>query len=1026
MSKNTVGQLIQKAQIETELLVNAARSEDGTMMDAVVVSEVVASVSSTLRRITKRKGSLGQRGPGRIVRSGKKLGGILVTAEGMVSGGDNEFLEISKVSQTEGTAELLVVEEVEEEGPAELEEGPVETMEQSGTGRKEDAEECCGEKMEPELPSVESKSETEEDADSTDLDEEKKIFKETERALRSLSGEWSEENEPLFEFKEKGAGVSKKTGHRQKRSASAALVESKLELERPEDATLKEPEPPVNGGLEEVVEDGSVFSFEQPIGKDDVEADEKVVEDEELTLQLSPDEVEVDLLAPLEVVVPSTNDDDDVENLLRIEQQCATIQSLVARQSLESPSENVEESPESGAEETMTKESDPEDATLSREASGASHNCIALLSPVFSVEVTIDSSKDATLVENPASDDDRQLERGDAVPSQMEVEAIEEHNAFLLPDASTGSASTEDVSCEEEDKRFLNLVVIAPLSPCREESRNEVVGSGVVLSDIVRKAVELPAVEKPVKLMQPKLEPVEPNWSEMEVVETCVVSTDRVVSGDSKVLNQDSAPPSTVPISQPADVVLPMTAASTPLALPVTQMSCVAPGGGIGTVLAPLAPTQPKDGPPQQLRVVKPNFPAPVVVQVSLAHGVPHAQQFAPSFQLHHIQSPQQLQQLQQSLQQHYQLPAQSLSQTLAVQKLATSPTQQLVVAPQQFAISPQQLAAASPQQLTVSLQQLGVSPQQLKVSPHHQQLIVSQLSQHLSQQVTSVATSHQSVNLQQHPLGIASIPAQQLGGIPSSIGATQQKLGLLATPQQLLRMAGVSQHLAQSSISATSSQSSMTTASQIGLVSSLQHIGMITAAQEQLRLASAGGAQHQQFSVSNAASTPQLSASSTTTPTAVPQQVLGISSALQQFVLPNATPQQQQQLRMVAAPLRMIASQQQLGSTTTMQQLMQAISIQQMQLSLNQQLGSTAQQVVLSPVQATQASSVIQSQFAASTPSPRAPSKPILEQPQVAVQPTVTKENSSSDMPPPQMPPPTNQTILAKMSPKDVALKGL
>lgn len=1018
MSKNTVGQLIQKAQIkemhEAELLGNAQK-EDGTMMD--VVSEVVASVSA-LRQFTKRRGSLGQRGPGRLVRSGKKLDGTVVTTEGMVSGGDNEFIENSKVSQTEETAELQVVEEVEKEEV----EGPTETAEESNAEEKEEMEECCEENIEPELPSTESKSEAEEDADSTDLDEEKKIFKETERALRSLSGEWSEENDPLFDFKEKGGSISKKTSHKRKRSTPAALVESQVELEKPENTIPKEPEPLVNGKLEEVIEDGSVMSFEQAIEKDDVETDEKV--EEELSLQMSPDDVEVDLLAPLEVVVPATNDDDDVENLLRIEQQCATIQSLVARQSLESPPEDAEDSPECAAEETTTKESDLEDVTLSQEASGASHNCIALLSPVFSVEVTIDSSKDASLVETSASEE-KQLERDDDV-SEMEVEAVEEQNSFLLPDTSTGisSAEAEDVGCEE-DKRFLNLVVIAPLSPRCEESRNEASGSGVTLSDIVRESVELP-VEKPVKLMQPKLEPVEPNWSEMEVVETCVVSTDRVVTSDSKVLNQDSA--STVPISQSTEVALPIPAPM-PLALPVTQMACITPGDGIGTVLAPTAPTQPKDA-PQHLRVVKPNFPAPVVVQVSLAHGVPHGQQFAPSFQLHHIQSPQQLQQLQQSLQQHYQLPAQSLSQTLAVQKLATSPTPQLVVAPQQFAISPQQLAAASPQQLTVSLQQLGMSPQQLKMSPHHQQLIVSQLSQHLSQHATSVATSQQSVNLlsptQQHPLGIASIPAQQLGTITSSIGATPQKLGLLATPQQLLRMAGVSQHLAPSSVSATTSQSSGMMPSQISLVSSLQQIGMITAAQEQIRLASAGGAQHQQFSTSNAASAPQLSASSTTTPTAVPQQVLGISSALQQFVLPNATPQQQQQLRMVAAPLRMIASQQQLGSTTTMQQLMQAISIQQMQLSLNQQLGSTAQQVVLSPVQASQASSVIQSQFSVSTPSPRAPSKPILEQPQVVVQPTVTKENSSTDMPPPQMPPPTNQTILAKMSPKDIALKGL
>lgn len=1022
LSKNTVSQLIRASRVKSDSLGNCDagkegdnKEEQGTDMTSKTFVRKNTRALTSLGKIVKGKGSLVQRGPGRLVRGGKKKEVTVASVDAKneptpLSLTSGEFVETTKDDAGE-------VKEIESEGGkfGEIpEENPLKVL---GIGT---------DKVDVDGPSVDSKSEME-DGDSTDLDEEKRTIRETERALRSLSGEWEEDGSSFFRFKDKvssdGTNPKKSSNVQKKRVQAAAEV--LVDCESPD------MDPPAKLGLsgddtlEVVAENETVQEVDGSSAEDKLEISiSENVENEilvtETTMSCSEEEMTEEVLAPLEVVVGGSNEDDDVENLLRIEQQCATIQSLVARQSLEDPLD--EEIDECDGKADRLYESDHDEVAL-HESAAVSHNCIALLSPVFSVEVTIDSSKDASTSESVGE------KLCSCEPSEMLDPACnDEHESFAMSECSNEVLDQESVveTGIGDDKNFMKLVVIAPLSPSYEpmqDTADAAEESGIHDGEVAE-------VEKPVKFIRPKLEPVEPEWSEMDVVETCIVSTNvATVITESKILTQEVTNTEPVSTSDSADAPAAVTVALTSVTPAVGTESAgerkisetlalpMRDGGGL---------TQPQMD--ARLRIMKQNFPAPVVVQVSLGHGVSHPSQFAPSFQLHHIQSPQQLQQLQQSLQQHYQLPAaavQSLSQTLAVQKLANSSTQQLVVAPQQFAITPQQLAA-SPQQLTVSLQQLGVSPQQLhqqlKVSPHHQQLIVSQLSQQLSQQVTSVASSQQQVNLvtagtQQHPLGITSISAQHLqqagiGAITPGLGAATQKLGLLATPQQLLRMAGVSQHLASSSGTASTPAVVPASASHqtpIGLVSSLQ---MITAAQEQLRLA--GGPQQ--------TLAPQISTATTASAPSA-QQVLSISNALQQFVLPNASPQQQ--LRMVTAPLRMITSQQPLGSATTMQQLMQAISIQQMQLSLNQQL-SSAQQVVLSPVQATQApSSVIPCKFPGS-PSPRPNAKPVLEQPQV-IPSAAAKENSGEMLPPPSVPPSANTpTILAKMSPKDIALKGL
>ena len=791
---------------------------------------------------------------------------------------------------------------------------------------------------------TDSKSETEEDEDSTDLDEEKKIFRETERALRSLSGEWDG-----FDFS--ADDKDKKSSKRGSRSKS-----KKLKSEEPEPENVEEKIEELQDEIKELHEE---VTKENDDNLDDELTDlslsvcsgiKEVVVENVVEIEVSKiivkteteNDGEVENITDVvvtnnETVVGEGNDDDDddVENLLRIEQQCASIQSIVARQSQDDPivkeEEIVASEPAIKVEVKVEVKSEAtEDVPCEVEPlrEGSIFPEENLVFEVAMEEVACSTVEQLSEISSvvPEAEETVELCEEQVEKATVIEETIVESQPHDWPTVGLNEEIDDNIASERHP----------PESEFKDQQETEPMLKESEVSDVVQLGTDS-TVATELALENKAISYTHETANESQDVRLVIVSPDSVKSEEeSKQLSPDEAH-----CSDQEELVHQEE---------VVDEKEVAINESLGDSVVPLTPTIDGGQPvPILLKDVNnladakskqttPIFSAPMVVHVSLAQALQQHPQFASSVQF---------QQLHQSLQ-HYQLPSTSIqhiqltnnspqSLVIAPQQLTISP-QQLNVSPQQLNVSPQQLAALSPQQLTIlpqqlsaSLQQLGITPQQLqqlKVSPHHQQLIVSQLSQHLA-----IVSAPQQQQQQQQHLTTSSPPKQPglalaAHQMPRIVSAPLQ-LGIRPTALQQQQLGNGLASALQQHVAAAVSAS----AQQLGLAPTQDQLRLVASSQQRQQLPSAALLQQQHQLQQQASSS---------------QQQVRLSSALAQFVLPSSMAQQQ--LKIVTSSqmqlqqqqhLRMVATQQnQIGSSTAVQQL-----LRQMQLSFNQQQAATSQQ---------------------------------------------------------------------------------
>lgn len=212
-----------------------------------------------------------------------------------------------------------------------------------------------------------SKVDVAEDEDSTDMDEDRKNIRETERALRSLSGEW-EMHAPVFTYEEDNIWEEKDEEEEEKQGEEKPEVqEAQLKVKEEEEAIesnemeTEEPEQEVAEKMEAEAEadaevDEAKCEEESPENQEsqieecgeqeEEEEDKPEMEQEENEEKDSQDLAETSEDTPVPEEKKDTNPEkvasassgdsnfsdngsDDMEILLKIEQQCATIQSQI-------------------------------------------------------------------------------------------------------------------------------------------------------------------------------------------------------------------------------------------------------------------------------------------------------------------------------------------------------------------------------------------------------------------------------------------------------------------------------------------------------------------------------------------------------------------------------------------------------------------------------------------------------------------------------------------------------------------------
>ena len=199
--------------------------------------------------------------------------------------------------------------------------------------------------------SGDDKGSGDEDEDSTDQDEDRKIIRETERALRSLSGEW-EGQAPFFSYENTNPLVENMFGEVEKEDEETGCSTGKtVTLQRREEEEAEQPR-------EEDAEDEGEEEGEEEMEQEETEEDMDEAEPLEDADPSSPNAESLPETAEVgtstenaegageEEDTPSAGsdeagqqatsmNDDAFESLLKIEQQCASIQSLVEKQSQE-------------------------------------------------------------------------------------------------------------------------------------------------------------------------------------------------------------------------------------------------------------------------------------------------------------------------------------------------------------------------------------------------------------------------------------------------------------------------------------------------------------------------------------------------------------------------------------------------------------------------------------------------------------------------------------------------------------------
>jgi len=789
---------------------------------------------------------------------------------------------------------------------------------------------------------------TEEDEDSMDLDEDRRMFRDTARALRSLSGEWKCDH-PFPRFDE--------TLKFPDTSGTKNVLESSKESNSLTQVTSKERQETVGNGLrtlkkeilaecvrdheetEDVLEclfgkkekEGQNFpesvTAEEDIVASHIDLSEEVVEvDEPIELEAEPTPTE----GPYSPSLGGRANDDDVENLLRIERCCATVRSMVARQT----HENTDDVP---AIETLSRPNPPplvdsRTNVIDRRMSELERFCSTTFPTTVTVdclEVTLDSN--VSEIELMTDEDGTSLPQEEVV--QTNVDEMPLKTIIVQPDGNE----------EDDDVEQQHPGASRNVEPTVEDIGEEVVHSWkatsnshhtIKVEDELRSSLACSRASDPLSsdaksLVIPQLGFETPDLFDVSEVTSDAGKPNDLLEGESiaesectplaikvEAATSRLAATKALNLNVLADVV------SKPADRPLrdlkstAELSYSAPAG-VGVLNPVSIDASPVQVHHQQL-LQQLQFPrqsllpagadsarlhainaaaafSPVMVQVSLAQALKqHQQQFAsPSFQLHHIQTPQQLQQLQQSIEAIQQQQQQLNSSGSAAQQLQVVSQQQLTLSPQQLATLPQPVTL-SPQQLSQLQQQIRLSPQQqqqlgMLSAVQHQQLRFITGQQQQQQQQSGVSSALQ----QPHQLRFASTNPQlgpQLLGLSSP--SLQQQAQHQRQQQQLSGAAGGGRFLHQPTLSGGVSSGGIVSRQTLGALQS-QSVQQLVASVSQQLLTSTG---QQQF-----------------------QQQLRMMSAQNQ--------QQQQQLR--------LASGDHTPSSSAVQQLTQTISMQQLQLSL-------------------------------------------------------------------------------------------